>query len=154
MHKKAVILSIGTELTTGRNLDTNSQYIAHKLFLLGINITSMNNLPDDHSIIKKHLSGAIKENDIVILTGGLGPTQDDITKDAVKDLLKLKTEYSSAIYKRIERGFKRRNFKTPHINRSQAMIFKDGLTLENSIGTAPGFIIQKVKSTIILNWLS
>ena len=150
MPKKAVILSIGTELTTGRNLDTNSQYIAHKLFLLGINITSIKNLPDDHSIIKKHLSAAIKENDIVILTGGLGPTQDDITKDAVKDLLKLKTEYSSGIYKRIEMGFKERNFKTPRINRSQAIIFKDGLTLENRNGTAPGFIIQKIKSTIVL----
>ncbi len=147
---KAAILCIGTELTIGRNLDTNSKYIANKLFLLGIEVSVILNLPDNYAIIKKNLAASLKENDIIILTGGLGPTQDDITKDAVKDVLALKTEYSEGILQGIEKRFKKRGYKAPECNKSQAIVFKNAIVLNNRVGTATGFIIEKKNSKIIL----
>ena len=147
---KAAILCIGTELTIGKNLDTNSKYIANKLFLLGIEVSAICNLPDSHSIIKEYLAASLKNNDIIILTGGLGPTQDDITKDAVKDAMHLETEYSKEIFQGIEQRFKRRGYKIPECNKSQAIIFKDSIVLKNKAGTAPGFIIEKNNKKVIL----
>ncbi|MBU1078466.1 MAG: competence/damage-inducible protein A [Spirochaetes bacterium] len=147
---KASIICIGTELTTGKNLDTNSQYLARQLFKLGIYVSSLTNIPDDLEMIKKHIRAALKENHFVICTGGLGPTQDDITKDAVRDVLHLKTEYSEEIYSRIRKYFKKRKIPLPQINASQSLIFIGSKVIPNQNGTAPGFIIERKKKSLCL----
>ncbi len=147
---KASIVCIGTELTTGRNLDTNSRFLAQNLFECGIDIASISNFPDNYSILKEELNNIIKSNDMIIITGGLGPTQDDITKDVIKDILDIEMVYSDHIYKRIESSFKKRGYKTPPSNLSQAEVFRNSKIIYNNIGTAPGFIIEKEKKIIVL----
>lgn len=151
MKVKVAIICIGTELTTGMKLDTNSQYLSQRLYDLGIEITSLINLPDEFNIIKNSLSQLMKINKIIIVTGGLGPTQDDITRDVVKKVLNLETKYSEKIFKNIKNRFKRQGYlHIPDINKFQAIIFKRSIVIPNSVGTAPGFIIEKKKNIICL----
>ncbi len=151
MKTKAAIICIGTELTTGIKLDTNSQYLSQQLYNLGIEITSLINLPDEFNIIKNSLSQLMQINQIIIVTGGLGPTQDDITRDVVKKVLNLETKYSKKIFKNIKDRFKRQGYlHTPDINKYQAVIFKRSIVIPNSVGTAVGFIIKKKKNIICL----
>jgi nicotinamide-nucleotide amidase len=83
MSFRVAIISIGNEILLGRTLNTNLAWLAEKLALLGLSVTSNFVIRDEHNEITKCISTAWEHNDVVICTGGLGPTQDDITKDAV-----------------------------------------------------------------------
>lgn len=144
------IFNIGTELVTGKILDTNSYYLSGQLFQLGIEVTAIHKIPDSPDQLKKELINSLENNDLLIATGGLGPTEDDITKDMIKAIWHLEYYYSEKIYKNIEKLFHKRKMTAPKTNKVQAYVFKGSIILPNAAGTAPGFIIEKHNKTIIL----
>lgn len=150
MEIGCAILSIGTELTTGKILETNSHYLSQKLLRLGIQINTIKKIPDDFSVFKREFLADYKFNDLIIIAGGLGPTLDDITKDVIKEALKLEYRYSQEIEQEIRRYFQQRNIPMPELNKVQAQVFKNSLIMKNKIGTAPGYIIEKNNKVVVL----
>ena len=96
------------------------------------------------------LSEAIKRSEIIIVTGGLGPTVDDITKQAVSSVLKTRLILETSILSKIERFFKDRKKEIPSNNYNQALIIRGSMIINNETGTAPGLIIERNRNTIIL----
>ena len=137
--KTASICTIGDEILIGQIIDTNSAHIARELNLLGIQVKYMTSIGDDRERIISELGNCLDNTDIVIVTGGLGPTKDDITKDALRALTGAKGYKESAEQRaHIERVLSARGIPLLDINRAQALV-PDGCTvLPNKLGTAPG----------------
>jgi nicotinamide-nucleotide amidase len=150
MERKAVILCVGTELTTGKYPDTNGFYLARELYRLGIRVREIIKVPDDHELLAGHLTRSLVHSSVVILTGGLGPTPDDMTKDAVKDALGLTYVYSRKIEKQIRDLFRKLGWTPSVLNKVQARVFSGARVLPNRIGTAPGHWIEKKGKVVIL----
>ena len=139
----AEVISVGTELLLGQILNTNSQYLAQKLAELGIDLYFQTTVGDNMERLKIAIDTAIKRADILIFTGGLGPTSDDITKEAVADYFGLTLVLDEDVLRRIKNFFERRQVKMPEINRKQAYVPEGAKVLHNKNGTAPGLIIEK-----------
>ena len=101
----AEIISIGSELLSGKIANTNAQYLSQSLSSLGIEVNQLVSVGDKENDIKKALSGALSRSNVVILTGGLGPTKDDITKDAVCSLLEIDMHIDELSLSKIENYF-------------------------------------------------
>jgi nicotinamide-nucleotide amidase len=142
MHK-AEIIAIGSELLSGKTLDTNSAHIGIALQEIGIDVIRKITVPDTVNEIKVAVKQAWKEADIILITGGLGPTKDDISKSAVVKALKLKTVYDPAIERHIREIFKKFRRKMPSINLGQAFRPGGSTVLKNNWGTAPGIYLKK-----------
>jgi nicotinamide-nucleotide amidase len=140
---KSTIISIGNELLNGKTLNSNATYISGVLFEIGIPIYRIITIGDNTNEIIGSLRQAISENDIVILTGGLGPTHDDITKKAVADFFKTKLVFNEDILQKVTVRFKRRGMKMPEINRNQAMVPESAELVDNPVGTAAGMLFRK-----------
>ncbi|MCX7698536.1 MAG: competence/damage-inducible protein A [Candidatus Goldbacteria bacterium] len=138
----AEIITIGTELLLGQILDTNSLYLSKKLAEIGINLYYKTSVGDNITRIKEMLSIAANRSDLIIVTGGLGPTVDDVTRDAVAEWTGRKLLLDNELLHRIEQFFKNRNIKMPENNKLQAYLPEGALILENKVGTAPGFILE------------
>ncbi len=138
MSFRVAIISIGNEILLGRTVNTNLAWLAEKLALMGLSVTSNHVIKDEHIEIKACISDAWESNDIVICTGGLGPTQDDITKDAICEVFGTNLSFHQYIWDIVVGMFEARGMKTPEINRSQAMIPERFIALKNDMGTAPG----------------
>ena len=136
--KQASICTIGDEILIGQVVDTNSSYISQSLNSLGIKVSRMVSIGDDHDTIISFLSEELKNNDIVIVTGGLGPTKDDITKKALAELsgaVSYKTdERQLEIIKRI---LSARGIEALDINLAQASVPDTCEVIPNKLGTAP-----------------
>uniref|UniRef100_A0A7C5V5D2 Putative competence-damage inducible protein n=1 Tax=Caldicellulosiruptor owensensis TaxID=55205 RepID=A0A7C5V5D2_9FIRM len=139
----AEVISVGTELLLGQILNTNSQYLAQKLAELGIDLYFQTTVGDNMERLKIAIDTAIKRADILIFTGGLGPTSDDITKEAVADYFGLTLVLDEDVLRRIKNFFERRQVKMPEINRKQAYVPEGAKVLHNKNGTAHGLIIEK-----------
>ena len=135
---EAILISIGNELLNGRTTNTNATFIAGKLFEIGIRTRKVVTIGDDQEGIRQALGEALTEADLVILTGGLGPTHDDVTKKAVADYFDAPLALDPAILKRVEDRFRKRGMAMPEVNRNQALVPRGARILENPIGTAPG----------------
>jgi nicotinamide-nucleotide amidase len=146
----AEIICVGTELLLGQILNTNSQYLAQKLAELGIDLYFQTTVGDNMERLKMAIDIATKRSDILIFTGGLGPTSDDITKEAVADYFGLTLVLDEDILRRIESFFERRQVKMPQINKKQAYVPENAKILHNKNGTAPGLIIEKDGKIAIL----
>ncbi|BCS81557.1 competence/damage-inducible protein A [Anaerocellum diazotrophicum] len=146
----AEVISVGTELLLGQILNTNSQYLAQKLAEVGIDLYFQTTVGDNMERLKMAIDIATKRSDILIFTGGLGPTSDDITKEAVADYFGLSLVMDKDILRKIEMFFKHRNVKMPEINKKQAYVPEGAKVLHNKNGTAPGFIIEKGSKIAIL----
>ncbi len=134
------IITVGTELLLGQLVDTNAPYIAGMLAENGIDVFALNSVGDNRQRISGAITTALATGDGVILTGGLGPTVDDLTKDAVADALNLRLTMDQESLATIERLFAA-NGRTMHENnRKQALLPEGGVVLRNAYGTAPGFI--------------
>lgn len=140
---KTTIISIGNELLNGKTLNSNATYISGALFEIGIPIHRIITIGDNTNEIIGSLGQAISENDVVILTGGLGPTHDDITKKSVADFFKTKLVFNEGIMQKVKDRFKRRGMKMPEINRNQAMIPESAELIDNPVGTAAGLLFKK-----------
>jgi competence/damage-inducible protein CinA-like protein len=139
----AAIVTIGDEILIGQIVDTNSAWIAENLSLLGINITEIRSIPDKREQIIKTLKEFNDRVDLVIMSGGLGPTSDDITKESLNEYFGGKMEENSEVLKHIIDLFKKRGFELSEINRLQALIPDNCSVLRNPSGTAPGMWFEK-----------
>ena len=145
---KAQIISVGTEILLGNITDTNSKYLANKLTELGIDVFKMTTVGDNPDRLFKALKEAVKEVDYVFTTGGLGPTEDDITKEIAVKVLGQENQVcvDQRSKQRLESYFSNKK-KAMNVNIKQAMFPKDAIILDNDRGTAPGCIL---KNKIIL----
>jgi nicotinamide-nucleotide amidase len=148
--RTAEILAIGTELLGSTRLDTNSLFLAERLATLGIELRSKTVLGDDRQQVARHVAQALERVDVVILTGGLGPTDDDVTRDAVADALGVALDVDEAIVEHITQRFARRGLRMPDVNRRQALVLRGATVLANPFGTAPGQLLFHGKHVIVL----
>ncbi len=135
---KAEILSIGSEITSGQNLDTNAQWLSRRLAELGIPVGFHTTVADDLADNLAVVRAALDRADLVIATGGLGPTQDDLTREAIAAVAGVELVEDAASLDHIRGLFAKRNREMPDRNRVQALFPKGAEVLFNSCGTAPG----------------
>ena len=140
---KACIISIGNELLSGQTVDTNAAWLSGELFEMGIATAGSWTVPDEQSRIVTAISQASQEGDLVLITGGLGPTDDDLTRRAVAAYVGVALEFHPELLKQISDFFEKRGRKMAPKNRSQAYIPVGSTTLDNPLGTAPGFWASK-----------
>jgi nicotinamide-nucleotide amidase len=145
----AEIISIGTELLMGEIVDTNSSYLSAELVNLGYSVFRKSTVGDNLDRISHSIKEAIKRSDLVILGGGLGPTDDDLTREAICQFIGEKPEVSPELLEELQNMFKSRNRKMAEKNIKQAWIAKDIKALKNPIGTACGWLWQKNKKIIV-----
>jgi molybdenum cofactor synthesis domain-containing protein len=131
LSMNAEILAVGTELLMGQIANTNAQYISSKLPNAGINVYYHSVVGDNPMRLKKSLDIALKRSDVVIITGGLGPTQDDITKETVSQVLGLKLMLHNEVLEKIKSYFQKLNRPMSHNNIKQAITVAIKVTLIN-----------------------
>jgi nicotinamide-nucleotide amidase len=147
---KACILAIGSEMLTPFRVDTNSLFITERLNAIGYDIRLKAVVGDDVDELADVLRAAIGWADLIVITGGLGPTEDDVTRDAVARVHDMPLEVDEAIADRIRDRFARRGMTMPDINRRQAMVPRGAVVLENPNGTAPGLWIERGRTAMVL----
>ncbi|GAB6175018.1 competence/damage-inducible protein A [Paradesulfitobacterium aromaticivorans] len=147
---KAEIIATGTELLLGQTLNTSAHYLTGKLSSLGIEVDYHITVGDNAERIEVSLRQALGRSELVVTTGGLGPTVDDITKELVAKVLGLEMELDQASLKHVEDFFALRKAAMPESNRKQAYFPKGAKILPNPVGTAPGAIITKDGKTVVI----
>ena len=147
---RAEVVAVGSEMLTPTHLDTNSLFITERLNELGIDLQGKSVAGDDRAVLKAIVADALRRSDLLILTGGLGPTDDDLTRDVVADLIGHPLEYHAEIFELIEKRFAARGLRTPQINRRQAMVPRGAAVLPNRNGTAPGLWMEHEGKLIVL----
>ncbi len=146
----AEIVSIGTEILLGEILDTNARYIASHLPALGVNLYRMSQIGDNRSRLANLLRDALARADLVLCTGGLGPTEDDVTRDAIAEVLEEEVRIDPALEAELRAGFARRsNQRMPERNLKQAWLTRSTKPIPNPHGTAPGWWTEKNGKLII-----
>ena len=136
--RKASIISIGNELLSGQTVDTNASYLSEKLLSIGIPVVSAYTSGDDIDLIVRMLNLASDDADLVLVTGGLGPTDDDVTRQAIAKFLGSELELQSELLEKIKNIFVLRERPMPERNKIQAYIPAGAKAIENNLGTAPG----------------
>jgi nicotinamide-nucleotide amidase len=147
---KAWIVAVGSEMLTPFRVDTNSLAITERLNEIGCDVRFKAVVGDDVRELSALLERGLGAVDLIICTGGLGPTEDDITRDAVASALNLPLDLDEAILATIRARFERRGMVMQEINRRQAMVPRGAVVLENSRGTAPGLWLQPNGTSILL----
>ncbi len=149
MLKSAIILAIGNELVEGLILDTNSKYMSQRLKLAGYYVVRTETLPDNLQIMKDRISVALQDADLIITSGGLGPTEDDITREAVSAVIGRKLIVDKKLSDElVQRAIKYYGKSAESVSK-QAMIIEGATVLDNPVGTAPGQLVE-VNGKIIL----
>lgn len=147
---KAEIISVGTELILGTTLNTNTYYITQKLSEHGVDVLFHTSIVDDKKLLQDVINISLNRADLIIFTGGLGPTVDDLTKEVVAETLGLPLQLNLDLKKDLEDYFSKSNRTMPPNNIKQAYIPKESKFLKNEIGTAPGIYIEYNSKIIIL----
>jgi nicotinamide-nucleotide amidase len=146
----AELLAIGSELTTGEIRDTNGGDLAHELDRLGVSVTRLVALPDDLAAV----SGAFRESlarvDLVVSTGGLGPTPDDLTREAIAAACEETPSIDPALSRWLRDIFDRRGLVMPDRNLKQAWLIPSATALPNPVGTAPGWWVDRPDGRVIV----
>jgi nicotinamide-nucleotide amidase len=146
----ACILAIGSEMLTPFRVDTNSLFITERLNAIGYDVRLKAVVADDVDELARVIDGALGWADVIVITGGLGPTEDDITRDAVARVLAAPLDIDEAIVERLRDRFAKRGMTMPEINRRQAMVPRGAIVLPNANGTAPGLWLEHGKTAIVL----
>lgn len=144
------IICVGNELLTGLVENTNAGYLSRRLISAGIAVRQSSVVADETVAIKAALRQALQYSDAVICTGGLGPTDDDITRETVAELLGLQLQLNQDWLEKLEKFFLDRGYQMPRANRKQALMFEGSLLIDNLRGTAPGSVTEWGKQLIIL----
>ncbi|RDY24677.1 competence/damage-inducible protein A [Romboutsia maritimum] len=147
---KAEIISVGTEILLGDIVNTNSQFLAKELASIGVEVYYQQTVGDNEDRLIKCFEESLKRSDIVITTGGLGPTDDDMTKEVAAKYFNQKLELHNPSWDKINLYFNKINKVPTENNKKQAYFPKDAIILENNNGTAPGAILKKDNKTIII----
>ena len=147
MH--AEIINIGDELLIGQVINTNASWMAQQLNSIGIDIIKVSIISDDKSSIIQCIDEAFERADLILITGGLGPTNDDITKYTLCEYFSSNLIFDEATYNRIEQLFAVRGFKVTELNRKQAEIPENCIVIPNNNGTASGMWFEKSGKILI-----
>jgi len=145
----AEIITIGTEILLGEIVDTNAQYLARQLRDDGIDLYRKTSVGDNARRIAQVIQDSLERCDIVITTGGLGPTVDDPTREAVALAVGVQTEFRPELWEQIQARFRRFNRQPTQNNRRQAFVPQGAIAVENPVGTAPAFIVEHRGQVII-----
>ena len=145
----AEIISIGDELLIGQVINTNASWIAGELNKAGILVSQVTAIGDNSDDIKRALKDACLRNDIVLLTGGLGPTKDDTTKNVLAAYFNSEMIFHEPTFEHIRQLFKSRNYEVTPVNRQQAEIPEKCMPLPNENGTAPGMWFEENGKVIV-----
>jgi len=146
----AELVVIGDELLVGRVLDTNSSYLARRLHDLGCELDRISTVRDRPDAIKRAFAAALEDHDVVIVSGGLGPTPDDLTKGVAAKFFGKRLILDDAVLDRIEKYFATVGRKMPAASTRQALVPNGAIVLENPVGLAPGLILVKDHKCLIL----
>ncbi len=144
------LISVGTEILLGDILNTNARFLSKELASLGISLMYQTAVGDNEERLKACLDHAFSRADTVILTGGLGPTPDDLTKEVCSDYFGKKLIMREDILNEIKSYFSHKGLTMPESNSKQALVPEDSTVLPNKNGTAPGCIMEKVGKKIII----
>jgi len=139
---KASIVSIGNELLSGQTIDTNTTYLSSELLSIGIPVVSSYTIGDDTDAIVRALNLAVADADVVLATGGLGPTDDDLTRKAFAKFLGTELQLQNELLDKIQNFFAKRNLQMSERNKIQAYIPAGAKALTNPLGTAPGIMAE------------
>ncbi|MCM8767540.1 MAG: competence/damage-inducible protein A [Candidatus Omnitrophica bacterium] len=143
------VINIGTELLFDR-VNTNINLISNILLKNGLKISKCVVIGDNKEDIKEAFLNSYKNSNLIIITGGLGPTFDDITRESIAESLNRKLIFDEKIWEKIKERFKRRNIEPPEINKRQAYIIEKCKVIENENGTAPGMLIEENNKLILI----
>ena len=146
----AEIIAIGSEMLTPFRVDTNSLWLTERLNSMGIDVKLKTIVGDDESRLEETIRDAIKRSEIVIATGGLGPTEDDITRKIFARVLKRRLILDDAILEKLKARFAKRGMPMPEINARQALVMERAEVLPNPNGTAPGMLVEEGKCTVVM----
>ncbi len=146
---RAEIIAVGTELLLGEILDTNSQYLAQNLTGLGIDLYYVSHVGDNLGRLSELVRRALGRSDLVIMTGGLGPTEDDLTRESVAEALGEAMEVEPELEAHLRGWYGRRNRPMPEMNIKQATLIPSAQAIDNPIGTAPGWWVESEGKNIV-----
>jgi len=139
---KAEIIAVGSELLLGQIVDTNSAFIAKRLAENGIEMVKTQTVGDDLKRMEETIRDSMGRSNIIITTGGIGPTEDDLTREAIANVTNCPLTFQPRLMEQIEGIIQRRGFRVSENNRKQAFIPEGAIPIENPKGTAPGFIVE------------
>lgn len=139
---RAEIVSVGTELLLGMIADTNAQHLSQQLADIGVDVYWISQVGDNLDRVAEVFERALNRSDAVIVTGGLGPTEDDLTREAIAKMLGETMTVDSELEKELRENFARRNRPMPERNIKQATLIPSASALPNPIGTAPGWWVE------------
>ena len=148
--RTAEVIAVGSELLGWTRLDTNSLYIAERLAALGIELKGKAVVGDDRRRLHDVFLQSLTRSDVVVLSGGLGPTDDDVTREVIAEALGLRLVEDPAITASIRHRLERRGLPMPAVNTRQAMVPAGARVLPNVHGTAPGLFIESAPKIVIL----
>jgi nicotinamide-nucleotide amidase len=138
----ALVLSIGSELLLGETVDTNAAFLGRELALLGLDLSEVRQLPDDRQLIAAAFNAALADHDVVLATGGLGPTHDDLTREGLADALDEELYEDGELAAGLRERFGGAG-SMPVSNLRQALLIASAQALENPIGSAPGWWVER-----------
>lgn len=144
-----ILINIGDELLIGQVINTNAAFIGQQLTTAGFELTDIMTIGDDGEQIQETVTCALQKTDVVILTGGLGPTRDDITKKVICDIFHRELAIDDETLKRLAAYFASRNMELTDTNRMQAEVPTGSIVLKNELGTAPGLWIEESGKVLI-----
>ena len=147
---KAEIISVGTEILLGDILNTNTYYLSNELAAIGVEVYYQTTVGDNEERLLKTLSESLKRSDLVICTGGLGPTEDDITKEVCAKYLGYDLEINEDSWNKIKRYFDKMGKNPTENNKKQGYFPRNSKILPNDYGTAPGCIMEKNNKAIVI----
>lgn len=139
---KGTVVTIGDEILIGQITDTNSAWLGNEMTLLGIEVLKMMTIPDKTEAIHSALETALCQSDLVVMTGGLGPTKDDITKKAIADYVGSEMQLDEELVARIKTYFDNRGIPFLEAHKQQCYMPVDSISLRNEMGTAPGMLFE------------
>ena len=147
---RAEIIAVGTELLLGDILNTNAQFLSKELASIGVSVYRQSVIGDNEERLTELLDEAIKRSDIIVTTGGLGPTKDDLTKETICKFMNMELELHKESYNSLVEFYKRLNRVMPESNIKQVYFPKESKVLQNPNGTAPGVILEKDNKIIVI----
>src|SRR5688500_4006661 len=147
---RACIVAVGSEMLTPFRVDTNSLIVTDRLNAIGYDVRLKVVVGDDIGELTQVFASALRWADLIVVIGGLGPTDDDITRAAIAQVLEVPLDIHEDVVERIRRRFTRRGMTMPEINRRQAMAPRGATLIDNPHGTAPGLWIERGATAIVL----
>lgn len=146
---KSKIISIGDEILIGQVVNTNAAYLGDRLFSIGMPDEKTVVIGDEENILLDELKDSLENYDVTVITGGLGPTHDDITKPVLIKFFKDRLVLDKKVLRHVKNIFSSRNLRMPEVNTGQAMVPENSIVIRNANGTAPGLIIEKNKKLFV-----